>query len=73
VEHRKAYAYSRNLVVWPAGNLPEQPELSTTMPGRLSVAESTVVQVLFIDTFTHSGFYPAVYELSPSTVVSVEY
>jgi len=31
-----------------------------------------VVQVLLIDTFTHSGFYPAVFERSLSTAVSVE-
>jgi hypothetical protein len=29
------------------------------MPGRRPVAELTVVHVLLIDTFTHSGFYPA--------------
>jgi hypothetical protein len=29
------------------------------MPGRRPVAESTVVHVLLIDTFTHYGFYPA--------------
>jgi hypothetical protein len=29
------------------------------VPGRQPVAESTVVHVLVIDTFTHSGFYPA--------------
>jgi hypothetical protein len=34
-------------------------ELSTAMPGRRLVAESAVVHVLFIDTFTHSGFFPA--------------
>jgi hypothetical protein len=28
------------------------------MPGCRPVAESTVVHVLLIDTFTHSGFYP---------------
>jgi hypothetical protein len=35
------------------------PELSTTMPGRRPVGESTLVHVLLIDMFTHSGFYPA--------------
>jgi hypothetical protein len=49
-----------------------QPQLSTTA-GCRQVAESTVVQVLLIDTFRHSGFYPAVSERSLSTVVSVEY
>jgi hypothetical protein len=29
------------------------------MPGRGPVAESAVVHVLLIDTFTHSGFHPA--------------
>jgi hypothetical protein len=29
------------------------------MPGRRPVAESAVVHVLLIDTFTHSGFFPA--------------
>jgi hypothetical protein len=29
------------------------------MPGRRPVAQSTVVHVLLIDTFTHSDFYPA--------------
>jgi hypothetical protein len=29
------------------------------MPGRRPVAESTVVHVLLIDTFTHSGILPA--------------
>jgi hypothetical protein len=29
------------------------------MPGRRPVAESTVVHVLLIETFTHSGFYLA--------------
>jgi hypothetical protein len=29
------------------------------MPGRRPVVESTVVHVLLIDTFTHSGFFPA--------------
>ena len=43
------------------------------MPGRPSLAESTVLQVLQIHTFTHSGFYPAVPERSLSTAVSVEY
>ena len=43
------------------------------MPVRRPVAESTVVQVLFIDTFTHFGFYPAVSERSLSTAVPVEY
>jgi len=43
------------------------------MPVRRPVAESTVVQMLLIDTFTHSGFYPAVSERSLSTAVSVEY
>jgi hypothetical protein len=41
--------------------------------GRLPVAESTVVHVLLIDTFTRSGFYPAVPERSLSSAVSVEY
>ena len=50
-----------------------QPELSATMLGCRPVAESTVAHVLFIDTFTHSGFYPAVSDRSPSTAVSVEY
>jgi hypothetical protein len=43
------------------------------MTGRRPVAESTVVQVLLIDTFTHSGFYPAVLERSVTNSVSVEY
>ena len=34
---------------------------------------STAVQVLLIDTFTLSGFYPAVSQRSLSTAVSVEY
>jgi hypothetical protein len=29
------------------------------MPGQQSVAESTVVHMVLIDTFTHSSFYPA--------------
>jgi hypothetical protein len=29
------------------------------MPGRRPVAESTVVNVLLVDTFTHSGFFLA--------------
>jgi hypothetical protein len=29
------------------------------MPGRWLVAESSVMRVLLIDMFTHSGFYPA--------------
>jgi hypothetical protein len=51
----------------------QQQELSTTMAGRQPVAESAVVQVLLTDTFTHSGFYPAVSERSLSIAVSVEY
>jgi hypothetical protein len=56
VEHRKAWAYSHSPVVCPAGNLP-----ASTRSNRLlcPVAESTVVHVLLIDTFTHSRFYPA--------------
>jgi hypothetical protein len=50
----------------------QQPELSTSMPGRRPAAESAVVHVLLIDTFTHSGFYPAVPERSLSTAVSVK-
>jgi hypothetical protein len=42
------------------------------MPGRRPVTVLTVVQVLLIDTFTHSSFYPAVPERSLSFVVSVE-
>jgi hypothetical protein len=40
---------------------------------RRPVAESTVVQLLLIETFTHSGFHPVVAERSLSTAVSVEY
>jgi hypothetical protein len=29
------------------------------MPGRLLVAELTVVHMLRVDTFTHSGYFPA--------------
>ena len=46
---------------------------SAAMPDRRPVAEWTVVRVLLIATFTHSGFYPAVPERSLSTTVSVEY
>lgn len=37
-------------------------QLPTTTPGRRPVAESAVVQVLLIGTFTHFGFYSAVSE-----------
>ena len=69
VEHRKAYAYSHNPIVWPSENLPagclEQPELSTAMTGRRTVAQSAVLQALLTDTFTHSGFNPLNPELNP--------
>jgi hypothetical protein len=77
VEHRKAYAYSNNRIVWPSGNLPagclEQRELSTAMTGRRTVTQSAVLQVLLTDTFTHSGFNPAASERSLSTAVTAEY
>jgi hypothetical protein len=77
VEHRKAYAYSHNPIIWPSGNLPagclEQPELSTAMTGRRTAAQSTVLQELLTDTFTHSGFNPAASERSASTAMSAEY
>ena len=62
--HRKANTYSHNTAVWPAGNLPAGcREAADAIPlRRRPVAESAVVQVLLIDTFTHSGFtrlYPS--------------
>ena len=43
------------------------------MLGRRPVDKSTVVHVLLIDTLTHSGIYPAVFNRKNFTAVSVVY
>jgi len=40
----------------------QHPELSNTTPGRRPVADSAVLLVLLIDTFTHSGFCQGLFE-----------
>jgi hypothetical protein len=66
LEHMKTCAYSHKPVVgWVAAGAIHYYARSP------AGAKSAVVQVLITDMFTHSGFYLAVSERSPSTAVSV--